>query len=279
MRILSWNIQFGKSSSDNYDLLQTLGYIHSLGEFDVICLQELARNMEEYSAPGQSDQLAIALQHFPSYTPVWGAGFSWASASGNRSDRQEFGNLSLVRSEPLDYRVHQLPQPATPGKKQMQRVAIETVVNSEIGPLSIINTHLAFHDSNEAQQQLEKFNWLEQERIAHHRFPKQMGIGTYQEGFLPTARILCGDFNFTPDTTHYQYQLDNDWIDAWRQGHVGGARLPTCGIFDTRQWPEGPHCRDYFWLSIGLAKHDVTVEVDTCTDLSDHQPIILTLAV
>ena len=76
----------------------------------------------------------------------------------------------------------------------MQRIAVETVIDSKIGPVSIINTHLAFHDDSENQQQVAHLNHLEQERAAHHREPKQIGRGTYQEGFLASARMLCGDF-------------------------------------------------------------------------------------
>ena len=100
--------------------------------------------------PGLEDQVKIAQQYFDNYSPVWGSGFSWASVSSNRLERQEFGNLTLIKSEFLDYRVHHLAQPAVPGKLQMPRVATEVCIDSNIGPLSIINTHLAFQDSNEA---------------------------------------------------------------------------------------------------------------------------------
>ncbi len=275
MQILSWNVQYGKSPGHGSDFIRTLDYIKSLGQFDVICLQEVARHMEDYCRSDQEDQLQLALQHFESYTAIWGAGFSWPSSGSNRIQRQEFGNLTLVKDDPLDYKVHQLPLPATPGKKQMQRVAVETIIESNIGPLSIINTHLAFHDSEEKQLQLERFSLLEQERLAHHHLPKQLDTGTYQEGHLAKARILCGDFNLTPESAHYQYQIKNGWIDGWRHCHSDQAHLPTCGICDSTQWPEGAHCRDYFWLSDELASNKIDFIVDTQSDLSDHQPIIL----
>ena len=279
MRILSWNVQYGKSVNNHFDIMRMLDYLKSLGEFDVICLQELARHMKDYCIQGQEDQLQLAQHYFENYTPVWGSGFNWASVSSNRLQRQEFGNLTLIKSDPLDYKVHQLPLPATRGNKQMQRVAVETITESDIGPLSIINTHLAFHDSNENRLQLERFSLLEQERIAHHSSPKQLDTGIYQEGYLAKARILCGDFNLTPESANYQYQIQANWIDAWRQRHSDQEHLPTCGIFDSSQWPEGAHCRDYFWLSKELASCNIDVNVDTRTDLSDHQPIILEINV
>jgi len=279
MRILSWNVQYGKSANNDNDFNRTLDYIKSLGDFDVICLQEIARNMEDYCQPGQEDQVQLAQQHFQSYSPVWGSGFSWASAGNNRLARQEFGNLTLIKSEPLDYKVHQLPQPAAPGKLQMPRVAIDVCIASKTGTLSIVNTHLAFHDSNESQRQLEHLTLLEQERIAHHQFPKNSGPGCYQNGFLASARIICGDFNLEPESSHYQYQIDSGWSDAWKICRLDEPYPPTCGVFDSLQWPQGKHCRDYFWLSNELASVNINVSVDSTTSLSDHQPIILEIDV
>ena len=48
MRILSWNVQYGKSVHNGSDFVRTLDYIKSLGDFDAICLQEVARHMSDY---------------------------------------------------------------------------------------------------------------------------------------------------------------------------------------------------------------------------------------
>lgn len=283
MRILSWNLQYGKSSDGNADFSRSLQHIKSLGDFDVICLQELARNMTEYCRPDQSDHLLMTQQFFKEHQAVWGSGFSWPAEDGDGGSfddlRQEFGNISLVRSGLLDFRVHQLPQPATPGKEQMQRIAVETLVDSTMGPVSILNTHLAFHDDAENQQQVEYLNHLEQERVAHHREPKLPGNGTYQAGSLASARILCGDFNFIPDTPQYRYQLDMNWADAWKLNRNDAAHPPTCGIFDAAQWPQGGHCRDFFWLSPELQSQQFEISVDTDTNLSDHQPVMLEISI
>ncbi len=231
---------------------RTIEYIHSRGEFDFICLQEVARNMNEYCAPNKSDQLAIVQQAFPDFTPIWGSGFSWPGDTGERLERREFGNLSLAKSVPVDFKVHQLPKPAAAGKKQMQRIAVETVVDSKTGYLSIINTHLAFHDANENQLQLERLRVLEKERLAQHDSPKEVASGCYQQDYLPSARILCGDFNFDTDSSQYSYQLEGGWIDAWQHCYGFDKNALTCGVHDSKQWPEGPHCRDYFWLSSEL---------------------------
>tara|TARA_B110000967_G_scaffold198212_1_gene230928 strand:+ start:59 stop:898 length:840 start_codon:yes stop_codon:yes gene_type:complete len=275
MRILSWNVQYGKSVNSGSDFSRTLDYIKSLGNFDIICLQEVARHMTAYCTQEQPDQCQLAQQYFPNHIALWGSGYSWPSATSNPKDRQEFGNLTLVKDPLLDFKVHQLPQPAVLGKWQMPRVAIEACVNSKMGPLSIINTHLAYHDGNEAQLQLEHLQAIELDRLAHLKYPKAHGPGCFQEGYLASARILCGDFNFDPKSTHYQYQINHGWIDTWKHSSPVQIQPATCGIFDKVQWTQGGHCRDYFWLSNELITYPVNVSVDSTTDLSDHQPITL----
>ena len=79
MRILSWNVQYGKSSDGSTDFSRILQHIKSLSDFDVICLQELGRNMAEYCRPDQADHLLMTQQFFREHQAVWGSGFSWPS--------------------------------------------------------------------------------------------------------------------------------------------------------------------------------------------------------
>jgi endonuclease/exonuclease/phosphatase family metal-dependent hydrolase len=61
---------------------------------------------------------------------------------------------------------------------------------------------------------------------------------------------------------------------AVRRRHAGVGR---CGLFDREQWDEGPHCRDYFFVTPDLAARTVDLVVDLETDASDHQPLLLVL--
>ena len=275
MRLFSWNIQSAKGCDAVTDIHRIIEYIHARDDQDVICLQEVARNMSAYCAHGQMDQVKILSDAFSHYTFAWGTGFSWPNSNKKNSGNQEFGNLTLIKNSLLDHKVHPLPMPAAYGNKQMPRIAVEVIVNSKIGEISIINTHLAYHDFAERQQQLERLTRLDQERKNQILHPKTTDDGAYQTGARPIARILCGDFNFGVDYPEYQYQIDNQWLDAWVIANKDDAHSPTCGIFDHKQWPQGPHCRDYFWLSCELAPNNINMIVDTVTPLSDHQPIIL----
>ena len=68
--------------------------------------------------------------------------------------------------------------------------------------------------------------------------------------------------------------------DAWTACHDSRPHEPTCGLFDRRQWPEGAHCRDYyyfFFITADLASRVETVTVALDTNASDHQPVRLVL--
>ena len=277
MQILSWNIQCGKSVHGVIDLDKVVQHINRLGQFDIICLQEIARNLDEHCSPQYPDQLNILEIAFSEYFPIWGAGFSWPSVISDRGARREFGNLTLIKPQLLDFRIHQLPKPAVRDKRQMQRIAIETIINSSVGYLSLINVHLAFHDDAENRMQIEHINTLEKERLAHIIYPSENAPGCYEQNYLPTARIVCGDCNFDVTSNQYQYQLDNNWRDAWVHSYGSARHAPTCGLYDNLQWPQGPHCRDFFWLSHELVEQSILMTVDQTCDLSDHQPVMLSL--
>ena len=68
------------------------------------------------------------------------------------------------------------------------------------------------------------------------------------------------------------------FVDAWPLIHPQISHAPTCGVHDRVQWPEGPHCRDFFFLAGACAETARDLRVDTVTDASDHQPLLLELA-
>ena len=67
-------------------------------------------------------------------------------------------------------------------------------------------------------------------------------------------------------------------LDAWRLLQGARPHDPTCGIFDREQWKEGPHCRDFFFVTEDLAERVSELEVNLTSAASDHQPLRLRLA-
>lgn len=289
LRILSWNIQSGKGCDKHINLRRMADYIRDLETPHILCLQEVARHFESYTTPDTPDQLAFLSAAFPDHTPVWGASLSWPHSG---LMRREFGNLTLVHAPLLDYRIHSLPAAGTertPGAKQAPRCAVETIVAWGTASLRICNTHLAYHCEHERAAQLRHLCALQDQAESLTATPPAQGHGIFTRQTRTARTVLCGDLNLDSRSEQYRWLLRQGWQDAWTslppaaepaaKGHTSPAasRPPTCGVFDADQWPQGPHCRDYFLFRNLAPSGIVSMTVDTLTDYSDHQPILLTL--
>jgi endonuclease/exonuclease/phosphatase family metal-dependent hydrolase len=166
----------------------------------------------------------------------------------------------------------------------MRRLAIEATVAAPAGPLRIVTAHLAYHDEVQRAAQTARLRQLHAEAAARQRQPgAALPDGPYAAVPAAEAALLCGDFNFLPDDDPYRALLAPHadgtpaLIDAWRAHHGDRPHDPTCGVFDREQWPQGPHCRDFFFVTPDRAARVVDVVVDLETDASDHQPVLLIL--
>lgn len=272
LTLLSWNIQSCRGCDGTVQPQRIIKYIRQLPEQpDVICLQEVARFFPEYCNPEQPDQLACFAAAFPGYHISWGAALSWPGE--NRDQRREFGNLTLSRLPLLDQRLHSLPVAALPSNTAWQtpRIAVETRLHTDTIPVAILNTHLAFHCPDERLQQLLRLNQIRDQHQVLRAQPPQSASGIYQQPVQPALTLLCGDMNCADQSDHYGMMLEAGWVDA---ALYSATAEPTCGVFDHAQWPEGPHRRDFIFLS---EAYSASVSVDQHCDASDHQPVLLSL--
>ena len=271
LTLLSWNIQNCRGCDNSIQPQRIIDHIRQLAEQpDVICLQEVARFFPEYCCAKYPDQLDFFRQAFPDYHASWAAALSWP---GNTSQqRREFGNLTLSRRPLLEQRQHSLPAANPPSSEHWQtpRTALETWIQTDYSSLAIINTHLAFHCDKERRQQLVQLNQLKRQHSQLSSQPPSSGIGIYQQPIRPELMLLCGDLNFTDQSEHYSLMLAAGWIDAAQSGVI----QPSCGLYDDQQWPEGPHRRDYCFLS---KPAPASVQVDQYSSASDHQSVLLSL--
>lgn len=279
--LLSWNIQYGKGCDGRIDLRRIAEVARARGPVDVLCLQEIAINYAEMGGGETVDQAAELAALFPGYAPVFGAGVDAQAPAG----RRRFGNMILSRLPVLDAATHLLPRPAEPGTIHMPRAALVCLIGapgSEV--LRVMTTHLEFHSENQRLAQTARLRAIHGEATANDHAPPAPGPGPYAP--LPAARgtVLCGDFNFEVASAPYQTMLapfadgTPPLVDAWRARHGARPHDPTCGIFDRAQWKQGPHARDFWFVSAELAPSIVDIAVNTETDASDHQPVWLTLA-
>lgn len=275
--IVSWNIQAGLGVDGRTDLGRIGRVVAALADADVICLQEVECPGTPASAV---DQFAAIPELFPRHTAIDGPCVQRGAGRGE----YRFGNMLLSRLPVLSVFRHHLPWLAAPGVKHMPRQATEVTVETPAGPLRVVTTHLEYHSQAHRRAQVARLRELHAEAAAQEKNPAEAHTdGPYAGPVRPATSVLCGDFNMGVDSDEYAAMLTPygggapTLADAWPALYPGRPHDPTCGIFDRVQWPAGPHCRDFFFVSEDLRSRLVSLSVDLETDASDHQPLALTL--
>jgi endonuclease/exonuclease/phosphatase family metal-dependent hydrolase len=274
--VLTWNIQASLGCDGRTDLTRIADTIRA-SDPDIVCLQEVARNVPELA--GGDDQVERLAALFAGYHAVFGPAIDRAGSA----HRVRFGNMILSRLPVLQVFNHPLPQPASPGVKHMPRQATEIVADTPAGPLRVATTHLEYHSEAQRIAQVQHLRRLQAEVEANAAAPgTDPGQGIYAAVPRPASCVYCGDFNAAPgDAVHalMTSPLPSGAAlhDAWTAFAQDAPHPPTTGIFDRRQWPQGPHARDYFFVTADVAARIAEVMVDVETDQSDHQPVTLRL--
>ncbi|MCB1858564.1 MAG: endonuclease/exonuclease/phosphatase family protein [Gammaproteobacteria bacterium] len=281
--ILSWNIQNGKGNDGEISLRRMADVIAMQPMPDVICLQEISRGLILSDAVGAPDQIDELSKLFPRYEVIFGVAVDAYCAS--TGGRWQFGNLVLTRLPLLSVLSHPLPRPGAGNKRHMTRQATEVVVAGTGGPLRIVNLHLEFHSELHRLAQVDRLRDLHQEALEERSQPPSTSpVGPYQSVPRPVDSVYCGDFNMVVGSREYRRMLaplaeeTTPFLDAWNIAHPDQPHDPTCGVYDQAQWPEGPHCRDFFFVSSNCSQAVRDVRVDGTTDASDHQPLMLELS-
>ncbi len=192
--------------------------------------------------------------------------------------------MVLSRLPILQVLPHLLPQPAELGIRSMQRLALEAVIEAPFGPLRVITTHLEFFSEMHRLAQVDAIRAAHEEAARRAETPGDpTANGSYRIVARPASALVCGDFNFEPGWLEYNRMLSPfpvgapSFRDAWTIRHPGKPHAPTAGIYDADQWPKGPNCRDFVFLTSDLAGRLRRIEVDVKTDASDHQPVLVEL--
>ncbi len=283
MKLLSWNIQWCRGVDGRVDPARIARVIHELADADVICLQEVARGFDTLAGNVGHDQFAMLAAEFPGYTAIEGVAVDVAHERGGR---RQFGNLLLSRLPVRQAWRHLLPWPADGDHADMQRVAIEAVIESpSVGDVRVTCTHLGYYSAAQRLAQVEGLRALH--ALAHSHGPRPVRADSSRGPFhwrpRPAAGIVCGDFNCEPDSAAHARMLEpfDDstpaFRDAWSLLHPGRPHDDTVGLYDTVQWPRRFAC-DFAFVSHDLAPRVTAFEIDAHSDASDHQALLLTLA-
>ncbi|KDB07054.1 Endonuclease/exonuclease/phosphatase [Burkholderia sp. lig30] len=283
MRLIDWNIQWGRDADGIVDLPRTIAAARALGDFDVLCLQEVTRGfgaLPGHPGPDQFVELAALL---PGYTIVEAIGTDLPPAAPGQPRRQ-FGNALATRLPAGRVMRRLLPWPADDTAPSMPRVALEVELSAASGPVRVTVTHLEYYSVRQRLAQVDALRDRHREACAHadHPAPAENAAGPFAATGQPRDAIVCGDFNSAFGSDAYRRFIEPidavpRFVDAWTALHPGQTPPPTAGVYDTQQWSEGPLACDFVFVTESLLPRVTRCEIDGDVRASDHQPIVLEL--
>jgi endonuclease/exonuclease/phosphatase family metal-dependent hydrolase len=265
MRLLSWNVQWCRGMDGRVDPKRIAAEVKRLGDPDVICLQEIARNFPEMAGSAGEDQVEVLRRELPGYEAFFGTGVDLPGRNGRRL----FGNMVLSRLPVGRVLRHSLPWPALPDAYSMPRVVVEVVVETPFGLLRVMTTHLEYYSATHRAAQIESIHRIHAEACAPHL--KVDEPGSYESFDRAKSALVCGDFNLKPDDPHHRKMLDGGFVDAWQQLNPGKPRQDTFHLYDG----QAPYCCDYIFVTPDLVPRLRSIRIDTATQASDHQPVMV----
>lgn len=282
MKLVSYNIQFGRGKDRRYDLARIATEVR---DGDVIALQEVDRHWQR---SGCVDSPAVLASHLPDHHWVYGANLdmdaSYRDPQGRLVNRRrQFGTMILSRLPIVSARNHLLPKYGTLLQHSIQQGALEAVIVApRAGTVRVYSTHLSHLSAATRLPQVEALLAI------HSRAPSEGGAwcGGHpepEEGWMeggmppmPSTAILLGDFNFEHGSTEYERIVGpmspkygrlnrlTGFVDSWVvAGHCEdeGATIP-----DGRRI-------DYCFASESLADRIRSSWIDDRSVGSDHQPL------
>jgi endonuclease/exonuclease/phosphatase family metal-dependent hydrolase len=268
MRLLSWNVQWCRGIDGRVDPKRIADDAKRLADPDVFCLQEVAANFPEMAGSAGEDQVEMLAREFPGYE----AFFVPAVDLPGKRGRRQFGNLILTRLDAGRVMRHALPWPVAADVQSMPRGAVEVVVEASFGPLRVMTTHLEYYSKDHRAAQIERLRDLHVEACSEHLPVEEPG--SYESYARGKSAVVCGDFNLKPEDPHHRKMLDAGFVDAWQALNPGKPRQATFHLHDG----EPPYCCDYVFVTPDLVPRLKSIRIDTTTQASDHQPVIVDFA-
>lgn len=285
MQLLSWNVQWccgldGVVSPERI-ASHALAMCAKAGGLDVLCLQEVAVGHGGLQG-GPGDQVEELRALLPGWQVFFAATTEGFDAQGQR---RAFGNLVATRLAVAEVAQYRLPWRAEAGVVSMPRgCLVVTVRDSQLGLVRVMTTHLEYHSAAQRQDQVKALCALHAEALAQHTAqPGAAGAATpYATPVHTPHAVLCGDFNLEPHEVEYAQlvapaaQGEGVFHDCWPLLHPGEKQPDTFRLFD-RTWGPEPGACDLVLVSDSLRDQVRDWHTDSATQLSDHQPVWVTL--
>jgi len=279
MRVISWNIQWGRGADGVVNFSRTVDTLAALGPAEVICLQEVASRFPGLAGGAEEAEVELLRAAFPDYTLIGAPAVDVPHPAGGRS---RFGNVVLSRLPVGAVARHRLPNPPEPGMPSMPRTLIDAVVLLPGGtPIRVLTTHLEYYARTQRIAQVNYLRKVQAEvlmRAGQTLHPKSAS-GPFAQPVEPVAALVCGDFNFEPGAEEWAAMVQVTagtalWHDAWRVLHPDEAHPASVGLMGA-EWPDRPYCCDYFFVTTPMCGAIRTLCYDVHSAASDHQPVVL----
>lgn len=272
MKLVSYNIQYGIGMDGQFDPARIAA---SMADADIIALQEVTRG---FARNGHVDLVAQMAGFFPGYFHSFAAPcdvfLGMAEVEGRMLEQRfQFGNMALSRWPILAVRHLLLPRSRTFDTLNLQRGAVEAVIDTPSGPLRVYSVHLD-HISPD-------------ERIAQIRFLKDRALNFAAEGGALTGAgefgiaepplaedfVMLGDFNMVPESPEYLEMVghaDIYYRRALRADSYTWAKPPGTGTVRMHL--------DHAFVNPRLVPRLLSADVDHDAIGSDHFPVRLELS-
>ena len=282
MKLVTWNTQWCKGLDGIVSPERIVQGARDMGDFDVLCLQEISQNYPNLTGGTPDDQPAEIARLLPEFEVVFGTAIDEKPTIN--SSRQRFGNLIASRLPILQIQHFALPSPVgpVPPHAWMPRQCTVCTVLAEWGPVRIMTTHLEYHSEVQRLAQAQALRQIHQalcDQAQYRPLVAQDEVHTpYQPKPYTTDVVLCGDCNFEPHSDPYEAlrspDISHPLYDAWVLAYPDQPHPPTFRLYDDTYGPEAVSC-DFCFLSESLAPKLKSISVDTSTQVSDHQPVII----
>ena len=278
MKLVTWNTQWCCGLDGTVSPQRIVEGARALADFDVLCLREVSQGFDGLrGAPGdQPAQLATLL---PGFRCFYGAA---TDEFGSDGKRQRFGNLVATRLPVARVQHHALPWPADPSVESMPRMcSVVTLRAPGLGEVRVMTTHLEYYSASQRLAQARALHALHEEACALAAAPpKPSDEGAFRAKVHTPHAVLCGDFNATADDpaiAAIEASAGAHTLrDAWPLLHGGTPHAPTFRVFD-HTYGDRAAAFDFVFVSAGLGQRLRRIEVDTRTQASDHQPVVVEL--
>jgi len=281
--VLQWNIQWCRGVDGIVDPKRIVDTAREIADFDVLCLQEVAVNFPALEGSSGEDQPFALASLLPQFEPVFAAA---VDAPGGQETRRRFGNMIFSRYPVQQVFRHSLPWPAHDGVPSMPRVALEAVLDTPLGGVRVTSTHLEFYSGIQRAAQVERLREVHAEACARaaERPSEREKTGPFERLARPLSAVVCGDFNVPDGPADPMYARMHAYIapgvprfvDSWTRLNPGVPHLPTFCVHE-HGYGDAPYCCDFIFVTEDLAPRLRSVEIDTDTQASDHQPVLIEL--